>query len=32
MAVSPFARLLEPHGKAVFTSTVLQMRNTRNGR
>src|SRR5947209_4211011 len=32
MAVSPFARLLEPNGKAVSTSTVLQMRNGRNGR
>ena len=29
MAVSPFARLLEPNGKAVSTSTVLQMRNGR---
>jgi integrase len=29
MAVSPFARLLEPNSKAVSTSTVLQMRNRR---
>ena len=32
MAVSPFARLLEPNDKAVSTGTVLQMRNRRNGR